>query len=81
MGWHVDDVKTFSLLDTFKIAFASALPLHVVDLVLQAIDLSLGEDKDKSLEYFTAKVELDGICYETSDICISELSHLEFSAF
>ncbi|MCV5738196.1 hypothetical protein OFN56_40480, partial [Escherichia coli] len=27
------------------------------------------------------KVELDGICYETSDICISELSHLEFSAF
>ncbi|EBU4419353.1 ATP-binding protein, partial [Salmonella enterica] len=41
--------------DTFKIAFASALPLHVVDLVLQAIDLSLGEDKDKSLEYFTAK--------------------------
>lgn len=48
-------LKTFSLLDTFKIAFASALPLHVVDLVLQAIDLSLGEDKDKSLEYFTAK--------------------------
>ncbi|MFP1529381.1 hypothetical protein ACLB1R_34780 [Escherichia coli] len=50
-----DDVKNLSLLDTFKIAFASALPLHVVNLVLQAMNLSLGEDKDKSLEYFTAK--------------------------
>jgi hypothetical protein len=45
MGWNVDDVKTFSLLDTFKIAFASALPLHVVDLVLQAIDLLLAKTR------------------------------------
>lgn len=48
-------LKTFSLLDTFKIAFASALPSHVIDIVLEAIDLTLGDDKEKSLEYFTAK--------------------------
>ncbi|MGV7963791.1 AAA family ATPase [Photorhabdus tasmaniensis] len=48
-------LKTMSLLDTFKIAFASALPSHVTDKVLEAIDLILGEDKDRTLEYYTAK--------------------------
>ncbi|WP_241251915.1 ATP-binding protein [Citrobacter freundii] len=48
-------LKTMSLLDTFKIAFASALPAHASGMVLEAIDLKLGDDKNRTMEYYTAK--------------------------
>lgn len=48
-------LKTMSLLDTFKIAFASALPAHATGMVLEAIDLILGDDKNRTMEYYTAK--------------------------
>ena len=48
-------LQNITLLDTFKIAFASALPAHVFDMALEAIDLTLGDDKNRTMEFFTAK--------------------------
>lgn len=48
-------LNTMTLLDTFKIAFASALPAHATGQVLEAIELILGDDMNRTLEYYTAK--------------------------
>lgn len=48
-------LSNMTLLETFKIAFVSALPEHIQDTVFQAMDLVLGDDKDRTLEFFTAK--------------------------
>ena len=48
-------LNTMPLLDTFKISFASALPAHATGQVLEAIELILGDDMNRTLEYYTAK--------------------------
>nr|UGK56194.1 hypothetical protein [Escherichia coli] len=75
-------LKTMSLLDTFKIAFASALPAHATGMVLEAIDLILGDDKNRTMEYYTAKkVVIDGTSYQKAECRVTDFAHLTFYGF
>ncbi|SUY92782.1 MULTISPECIES: ATP-binding protein [Buttiauxella] len=62
-------LSNLAIKETFKIAFATGLPSHIYETVMEAMDLTLGREKEFTMSYLTAaRVTIENQVYKVIDL-------------